>query len=422
MILSENKFISPYIARMMTYVGVMSLSKAHLTRIVEHFPTSRRYLKRSAVFLALRRCIIRAAKMHMKSGGGLDGMSELRNWSLQAAVDKLDHPRHGEAADAEAASEFAMERTHSQRMETRPAMTRQATERFSAKPIANDSLSELGAPAARSYVDSEGMSDGGFLTRSSAVCPATIAKKRSASQRDLLTNNIEMAPAAASGRGHRPALARNGCDGGREGRTSTAGRPASGSALLEKRLTEQPSTEHLDEESASGGVIMGRRSFKTAAQISKLGVLSRGGSMGSLHVDDEGRGDRKGHNGNCRTARGGGPENAVALRVESKLDALDSKVSGVDERVVGLQAMMEKLTEAVQSIDQRMGAAASRGVRGGGRGGTGEGGDGVGRLPSMMATPALHARHEGSAEESAVLTTARARRRPASSAKVTVQV
>lgn len=58
----------------MTYVGVHTLSKSHLARIIDHFPTSRRYLKRAAVFLALRRCIIRAAKEHMKSGGSLDGI------------------------------------------------------------------------------------------------------------------------------------------------------------------------------------------------------------------------------------------------------------------------------------------------------------------------------------------------------------
>ena len=361
--------------------------------------------------------------------------SELRNWSLQAAV---DNARHSEAEESEAASDYAM-----QRMDSRPSMAcrvslmneNNSTDKMTlAKPPVADSppVSELGAPAALSYVDTEGVSDGGFLERSSAVCPATIAKKRSTSQRDLLTNNIEMAPAGSATCSHHGGHHRAGSQEGRPPRaSSTAGRPGGGGILgLERRLTEEPNSERLSEESTSS-CIMGRRSFKSAAVASRFGVLARGNTMASVHTDEESsrRGameTRTGHNGNGRHARGGGggpAESVVALRVETKLEELDLKVSGVDDRVAGLQAMVEKLVVAVQSIDRRMGGGGGGGGEKGGGGGEGGRGGG-GRLPSMMTTPALpYPRHEGGAEESAaVLSSARARRRPASSAKVVVQV
>ena len=57
----------PYVARMMTYVGAMHLSRECLFRIVSHFPMSFKALRRSAAHLALHRHLVRAAREHQKS-------------------------------------------------------------------------------------------------------------------------------------------------------------------------------------------------------------------------------------------------------------------------------------------------------------------------------------------------------------------
>ena len=68
MILSEEAYTMPYVARMMTYVGAMHLSRECLFRIVSHFPMSFKALRRSAAHLALHRHLVRAAREHQKSG------------------------------------------------------------------------------------------------------------------------------------------------------------------------------------------------------------------------------------------------------------------------------------------------------------------------------------------------------------------
>ena len=67
MILSEEAYTMPYVARMMTYVGAMHLSRECLFRIVSHFPMSFKALRRSAAHLALHRHLVRAAREHQKS-------------------------------------------------------------------------------------------------------------------------------------------------------------------------------------------------------------------------------------------------------------------------------------------------------------------------------------------------------------------
>lgn len=62
MILAEQRYAKPYIARMMTYVGAIALSRTKLLAICANFPASMRELRKSAAFLAVRRHLINAAR------------------------------------------------------------------------------------------------------------------------------------------------------------------------------------------------------------------------------------------------------------------------------------------------------------------------------------------------------------------------
>merc|ERR1719454_2177683 len=62
MILADQQYTLPYVARMMTYVGAITLSRTQLMRAIGSFPASARLLRRSACLLALRRHMTSAAR------------------------------------------------------------------------------------------------------------------------------------------------------------------------------------------------------------------------------------------------------------------------------------------------------------------------------------------------------------------------
>ena len=62
MILADERYMRPYIARMMTYVGLIALARTKLLGICEHFPASIRALRKATVKLAVRRHLIKYAR------------------------------------------------------------------------------------------------------------------------------------------------------------------------------------------------------------------------------------------------------------------------------------------------------------------------------------------------------------------------
>ena len=64
MILSDERYVLPHVARMMTYVGGMSMSREQLLSVVANYPKSMAQIRRSAVLLALGRHLINAMREH----------------------------------------------------------------------------------------------------------------------------------------------------------------------------------------------------------------------------------------------------------------------------------------------------------------------------------------------------------------------
>ena len=82
-ILSNEAFVLPYVARMMTYVGVNALSKEQLHQTVRAFPLSQKALNRAAASLALRRCFVRTARAHQeRMDSRFDPGTGLAHWGL----------------------------------------------------------------------------------------------------------------------------------------------------------------------------------------------------------------------------------------------------------------------------------------------------------------------------------------------------
>ena len=65
-ILSYPPYFLPYLARAMTYADVTVISRAEIYEQVSIFPSSVKRLRRSTIYLALRRCMVTTAKEVMK--------------------------------------------------------------------------------------------------------------------------------------------------------------------------------------------------------------------------------------------------------------------------------------------------------------------------------------------------------------------
>jgi len=70
-ILTDARYFLPHVARAMTYCDMFKLPRDELLRSVEHFPVSRRALRKAAIKLALRRHMLHHAKMVRQKTGVL---------------------------------------------------------------------------------------------------------------------------------------------------------------------------------------------------------------------------------------------------------------------------------------------------------------------------------------------------------------